>query len=106
MSSDPAVVDAVLNTMARGFVGFRSGAWVGDGWGHSFELKLIRREDPGGHARKVYAYALVSCSERKEGVLIVQAGREHYFMFDISGAGESDPRASRFLNSLRFLHEP
>ena len=103
VSSDPAVIDAVLNTMARGFVGFRSGAWVSGGWGRSFELKFVRKEYFGGHPRKVYAYALISCSERKEGVLAVQAGGEHYFMFDVSGAAESDPRAQRFFKSLVFL---
>lgn len=98
----PFIVDAVLNTTARTFMGtFLSGPWLGDGMGNSFELKLLRKEDFNGQPRKVYAYALISCSQRKDGVLIVQASKAHYYTIDISGANESDPRVQRFLNSVK-----
>src|SRR2546429_5406988 len=44
VSSDPVVVNAVLNTMARTFVGFRGGAWVSDGPAHVFEIRLRSEE--------------------------------------------------------------
>lgn len=102
ISSDPTVVNAVLNTMARTFVGFRSRAWVSDGPANSFETKLLRKEDFSGEHRKTYAYALTGCSERKDGLLIVHASRAHYYTIEISGARDSDPRVQRFLQSLRF----
>ena len=60
------------------------------------EKKLVN-----GQPRKVYAYARVSCAERKESVLIVQAGRTHYYTIDITGANESDARVQRFLKSVK-----
>jgi len=96
ISLEPVVVDGVLNTLARTFVGFRSRIWLGSP-GNSFELKLLRKEDVNGQPRKVYAYALVSCSQRKDGVLMVQASKAHYYTIDISGANESDPHVQRFL---------
>lgn len=99
---NPFTVDAVLNTTARTYMGtFLSGPWLGDGLGNSFELKLLRKEDFNGQPRKVYAYALISCSQRKDGMLIVQASKAHYYTIDISGANESDARVQRFLNSIK-----
>jgi tetratricopeptide (TPR) repeat protein len=99
---DPFTVDKVLNTAARTYMGtFLSGPWLGKGLGNSFELKFLRKEDFSGQPRKVYAYALISCSQRKEGVLIVQASKAHYYTFDISGANESDARVQRFLRSIK-----
>lgn len=97
---DPTVVDGVLNTLARTFVGPRSRTWV-DG-GNSFEVKLLRKEAVNDRPSKVYAYALISCSKRKDGMLIVYAGKTHYYTVDISGANESDQRAQRFLKSVKF----
>ena len=102
ISSDPTVINAVLNTMARTFVGFRGGVWVSDGPTNGFEIKLLRKEDFSGEKRKTYAYALIGCSERKDGVLIVHASRAHYYTIDISGARDSDPRVQRFWQSLKF----
>ena len=102
VSPDPIVVNAILNTLARTFVGFRSGTWVSDGPAHAFEIKLLRKEDSSSQHGKTYAYALFDCSERKEGLLIVHASKAHYYNIDISGATESDPRVQRFLNSLKF----
>jgi tetratricopeptide (TPR) repeat protein len=100
---NPFTVDAVLNTTARTYMGtFLSGPWLGNGLGNSFELKLLRKEDFNGQPRKVYAYGLISCSQRKDGMLIVQASKAHYYTIDISGASEADARAQRFLKSLRF----
>jgi tetratricopeptide (TPR) repeat protein len=100
---NPFTVDAVLNTTARTYMGtFLSGPWLGDGLGNSFELKFLRKEDFNGQPRKVYAYALISCSQRKDGMLIVQASKAHYYTIDISGASESDVRVQRFLKSLSF----
>src|SRR6266508_86620 len=92
VSTAPMVVNAVLNTMARTFVGFRAGTWVSDGPTNTFEIKLLRNEDANGQHRKTYSYTLSSCLKRKEGVLIVHAGKTHYYNVDISGAAESDPR--------------
>jgi len=102
VSTEPMVVNAVLNTMARTFVGFRAGTWVSDGPTNTFEIKLLRNEDANGQHRKTYSYTLSSCLKRKEGVLIVHAGKTHYYNVDISGAAESDPRVQKFLNSLMF----
>jgi hypothetical protein len=101
MALDEAVVDGTLNTLARTFTGFRSSAWLGNGLGNSFELKLLRKEKVAGQPRKVYAYAQVSCAARKESVLVIQAARAHYYTIDINGADESDPRVQQFLASLK-----
>ena len=99
---DPFTVDAVLNTTARTFMGtFLSGPWLGNGLGNSFELKLLRKEDFNGQPRKVYAYALISCSQRRDGMLIVQASKAHYYTIDITGANESDARVQRLLTSIK-----
>jgi hypothetical protein len=97
---DPTVVDRVLNTLARSFIGSRSRTWMGGG--NSFEVKLVRKETVNDQPSKVYAYALISCSKRKDGMLIVYAGKTHYYTVDISGANESDQRVQRFLKSVRF----
>jgi hypothetical protein len=98
----PEVVDGVLSTLARVFVGFRSRGWLDEGLANSFELKLLRKEEVNGQPRKVYTYSRVSCSERKESVLIVQASKSHYYTIDISGAHESDARVQRFMKSIKF----
>jgi hypothetical protein len=95
------VVDGVLNMLARTFVGFRSRGWLDDGLANSFELKLLRKDEVNGQPRKVYSYARVSCAERMESVLVVQASKAHYYTIDISGAIESDARVQRFLNSVK-----
>jgi len=97
----PEVVDGALNTLARTFANARSSAWLGNGAGNSFELKLLRKEDIAGQPRKLYAYAQVSCQVRKESVLLIQATKTHYYTIDINGANESDPRVQRFLKSLQ-----
>jgi hypothetical protein len=97
----PGAVDGALNTLARTFAGMRSSAWVGDGAGNSFEMKLISKEQTAGQPRKLYSYARLSCSVRKESVLLVLAAKTHFYTIDISGAGESDPRVQRFLGSLK-----
>ena len=99
---EPQVIDGVLSTLARVFVGFRSRGWLDEGLSNSFELKLLRKDQPSGQPRKVYAYARISCAERKESVLLVLAGKAHYYTIDISGANESDPRVQRFLSSVKF----
>jgi len=99
---EPPGLNGVLNTLARTFIGIRGGEWLADGLGNSFELKLLRKEDVNGQPLKVYAYTLVSCSQRKEGVLMVHASKAHYYTIEISGAGESDPRVQRFIGSLKF----
>jgi len=95
------VVNGILNTLARSQAQFFSRAWLSSGLGNRYELKLIRSEDAGGEPRKIYAYSLISCGERKDGVMIVQASQTHYYTIDINGAGESDPRAQRLLTSIK-----
>jgi len=97
----PDIVDGVLNTLARTFANGRSSAWLGNGAGNSFELKLLRKENVAGQPRKLYAYAQMSCQVRKESVLLIQAAKTHYYTIDINGANESDPRVQRFLKSLQ-----
>jgi hypothetical protein len=97
---EPTVVDGVLNTLARTFVGARSRTSVDEG--NSFEVKLLRKEPVNGRPSKVYEYALISCAKRKPGVLFVYAGKTHYYTVDISGANESDARVQRFLKSVKF----
>jgi hypothetical protein len=97
---ESTVVDGVLNTLARTFVGFRSSAWLTGG--NSFEARLLRSQALHDHPIKVYSYTLISCAKRKEGTLIVYAGKTHYYTVDVSGASETDPRVQRFLSSVRF----
>jgi hypothetical protein len=101
IASTPGMVDGALNTLARTFANLRSGVWLGNGAGNSFELKLVRKENVAGQPRKLYAYAQVSCQVRKESVLLIQAAKTHYYTIDINGANESDPRVQRFLRSLQ-----
>jgi hypothetical protein len=101
IASEAAVLDGALNTLTRVFVGFRSGIWLDGGLANSFELKLLRKDDVNGQPRKIYAYARVSCAERMESVLIVQASKAHYYTIDITGANESDARVQRFLKSIK-----
>ncbi len=102
IAREPNVIDVALNTLARVFVGVRSRGWLDEGLSNSFELKILRKDHVSGQPRKVYAYARISCSERKESVLVVLAGKAHYYTIDVSGANESDARVQRFLNSLKF----
>ena len=97
---DPTVVDGVLNTLARTFVGFRSRTWMGGA--NTFEVRILRKDFFNGRPGKFYAYALISCSTHKDGVLIVYAGKTHYYTVDISGANELDQRVQRFLKSVKF----
>ena len=99
--TDPKVVNGILNKMARTQAHLSSYAWLSGALANRYELKFIRSEDVGGEQRKIFAYSLVSCGERKEGVMVVQASRGHYYMLDINGAGESDPRAQRVLKSIK-----
>ena len=82
-------------------MGFLQRGWLSGGLGNRFELKLVRKEAVNTNPRKVYSYLLTSCTEKKDGVLMVQAGKQHYYTIDIRGAGESDPRVQRFLASLK-----
>jgi hypothetical protein len=97
----PPEVSAALNMMARAHAQLVSGMWLSGASGNRYDLKLIRNQDAGGVPRKIYAYSLISCSERRDGVLIVQASAAHYYTIDINGAGESDPRAQRVLASIK-----
>ncbi len=99
--TQPQVVNGILNTMARTQAQIIGRLWLGQALGNRYELKFIRSEDAGGEQRKIFAYSLISCGERKEGVMVIQASRAHYYMIDINGAGESDPRAQRVLTSIK-----
>jgi hypothetical protein len=97
----PGEVDGALNTMGRTFANLRSRAWLDNGVGNSFELKLLRKENVTGQPRRLYAYSQVSCQMRKESVLLILAAKTHYYTIDINGANESNPRVQRFLRSLQ-----
>jgi hypothetical protein len=97
----PPAVNPALNMMARAHAQLVSGMWLSGAPGNHYDLKLIRNENAGGEPRKIYAYSLTSCGERRDGVLIVQASAAHYYTIDINGAGESDPRAQRVLSSIK-----
>lgn len=99
--TQPQVVNGIMNTVARTQANIIGGLWVGQAFGNRYELKFIRSEDAGGQQRKIFGYSLISCGERKDGVMVVQASRAHYYMIDINGAGESDPRAQRVLTSIK-----
>ena len=104
----PAIVvgragdDGALNTVARTYLGFASSGWLSQGLANRFEMKLLRKEQVSGQPQKVYSYVRVSCSGRKEGVLIVHASSSHYYTIDIIGANESDARAQHFMKSATF----
>jgi hypothetical protein len=99
--TDRQLVNGILNSMARGHANFFTSAWLRQALANRYELKFVRSEDTGGEQRKIYAYSLISCDERKEGVLVLQASRAHYYTIDINGVGESDPRAKRVITSIR-----
>jgi hypothetical protein len=101
VQTERQVVNGILNTLARTQAHFFSGAWLSGALANRYELKFIRSEATGGEPRKTYAYSLISCRERKDGVMIVQASQTHYYTIDINGAGESDPRAQRVLTSIK-----
>ena len=98
---DAAVIEGVINTMARTQAGFYSRAWLEGGLGNRFELKFLRKDNVGGQPRKVYTYKLIGCTSNKDGALIVQAAGSHYYAIDINGANESDPRVQRVINSIK-----
>ena len=93
--------DDILNTLARTYMGFLRRGWLSGGLANRFELKLLRKEGASPNPRKVYAYKLTSCTEKKDGVLMVQASQRHYYTIDVRGAVETDPRVQRFLGSLK-----
>ncbi|MGH9902387.1 MAG: hypothetical protein ACRD68_11330, partial [Pyrinomonadaceae bacterium] len=97
---DPTAIDGDLNALARYMIGFLSRSFLTGG--SSFELKLLRKEVANDQASQVYAYAVISCSHRREGVFIVYASKTHYYSIEISGADESDQRVQRFIKSVRF----
>jgi hypothetical protein len=99
--TDRRVVNGIINSMARAHANFFSSAWLRQTLANRYQLKFVRSEDTGGEQRKIYAYSLISCDERKEGVLVVQASRAHYYTIDINGVGETDPRAQRVLASIK-----
>ena len=98
--TQPQIANGILNTMARTQANFISRLWLGEALGNRYELRFIRSEDAGGQPRKIFAFSLISCSERKDGVMVVQASRAHYYVIEINGAGESDPRTQRVLTSI------
>lgn len=98
---DQAAIDGTLNTMARTFAGFHSHFWLEGGAGNSFEMKLLRKENPTGQPRKIYAYFEIACNVRTENVLVVQAAKTRYYTMEVIGANESDARTQRFLKSLK-----
>jgi hypothetical protein len=97
-----AADDGALNTVARTYLGLASSGWLSQGLANRFEMKLLRKEQVSGQPQKVYSYVRVSCSERKEGVLIVHASTSHYYTIDIMGANESDARAQHFIKAATF----
>jgi hypothetical protein len=102
LAVSPEIIDRVINISARTFLSFRSRIWVGSGLTNVFDVKLLRKDYVNGEPRKTYGYSLVSCAKRKENVLVVQAGKSHYYTVDISGANETDPRVQRFIKSISF----
>jgi hypothetical protein len=100
-SETSEAIDGLLNVVTKTFLSFRSRVWVNSGSVKAFEVKLLRKDNVNGQPRKIYAYALVSCSERKENVFATVASVAHYYTIDITGASESDPRVQRFLTSMR-----
>ena len=99
--TDAMVTDGILNTLARTYMGFLNRDWLSGGLANRFEIKLLRKEEFNKQPRKVYTYTLNSCSEKKDGLLMVQTTQRHYYLIDIRGAGETEPRVQRVLSSLK-----
>jgi tetratricopeptide (TPR) repeat protein len=94
--------DAALNVLAVTIMKYLAGRYVADGrWNDRFESELTKKIMLSDRSARFYAYRLVSCQEKKEGVMIFVFGKKHTYAIDISGAGESDARVQRFLKSLR-----
>jgi hypothetical protein len=93
--------DRTMNVMVRNYVGPRSRAWLAGGYGNTYEMKFLRREISNGRPRNIYSYSLQSCSERKEGVLLVQASQSHLYIIDISGATDSHASVQHVLSSIK-----
>jgi hypothetical protein len=98
---DQRVADGTINTLARTYVELAIGRWLSIGPGRTFAVKFLRREVVNNEPRKLYAYTLGSCTENKEGVLLVQASQTHFYTIDIIGTNETDPRAQRLIGSIK-----
>ena len=101
IQADPTVADRILNTLARSYIRLASRGWLDAGLGNTLEMKLLKKEMVTGEPQKHYAYVLGSCTEKKEGVLVVLASKAHFYTIGIYGANDSDPRVQRVLSSIK-----
>jgi hypothetical protein len=67
-----------------------------------FEFKLERKQIASGFPSRVYSLSEVSCNEKTESTIILYVSKTRYYQVAVQGARESDPRAQRFLKSIRF----
>jgi len=101
IQADPTVADRIMNTLARSYTRLTSRGWLDAGLGNTFEMKLLKKDKINGEPQKLYVYVLDSCTERKEGVLVIQASKANFYTIGIYGAKDSDPRVQRFLSSIK-----
>lgn len=95
------VDDVILNTLAWAYVIPKKNMFVNLGESR-FEVKLLRKEAVAGQPARVYSYAISSCRKNTDGTLIVLIGKKYNYVIDVQGANETDPRAQRFLKSMKF----
>jgi hypothetical protein len=92
---------AVNNLTWGAVLGMRNLMLMGDSPA-TYEVTLLRKDGLGGYPGKTYAATLDICSGKNSSVLIVVVTNDHNYAIQVIGAAENDPRASRFLKSIRF----
>ena len=96
------LTNIALNNLTWGTVlGMRNLMLRGDSPA-TYKVKLLRKEGLGGHPGKTYAATLDMCSGQDNSVLIVVVTNSRNYAIQVMGAAEDDPRAIRFLKSIRF----
>ena len=90
-----------MNALARSYARLASRGWLGAGLRNKYEMKLLKKKMVNGEPQKLYIYTLDSCTEKKEGVLVIQASKIHFYTIAIYGANYSDPRVQRVLSSIK-----
>lgn len=96
------LTNIALNNLAWGTVlGMRNLMLRGDSPA-TYEVTLLRNEGLGGYPGKTYSVTLDMCSGKESSVLIVVVTAASNYAIQVIGAAQDDPRAVRFLRSIRF----
>jgi hypothetical protein len=96
------LTNIALNNLTWGTVlGMRNLMLMGDSPA-TYEVTHLRNEGLGGYPGKTYSVTLDMCSGKESSVLIVVVTTARNYAIQVIGAAQDDPRAVRFLRSIRF----